>query len=456
MALSSDRLLRPALHFIAFAVAFGMAAWVRFGPLEGLFPFRAEPPAPLYFQYALLFALLAVAVLVIQGEYDAVPVRMSASRFVTRSTLAAVWSLALLILFAFFTKPVPPSRVVVAFTVIWSVVLMGLVGIYERRKVRQAPGVFFVIAARDRVTELEALMQRARPNAFVVTVETDEQDPEALLNMLRARWEDARPACAICALNGPSRLQHGLLALTLRYNIPVKFVPSEEGFLLRRLSLEEFEGIPFLSPRPLHTSFANQAVKRALDILLATALLVLTFPLWLVLIIAIPLESAGAPFYLHRRLGKGGKPFYIYKFRTMRKGADREFSENVEIMEQFSERFKLKRDPRVTRLGAILRKLSLDELPQLINVLKGEMSFIGPRPIVPEEIPKYGDWADLLFAVKPGITGLWQVSGRTDLTYEKRVQLDIYYILNWSLWLDIYILLLTPSAVLSGQGAYTL
>jgi exopolysaccharide biosynthesis polyprenyl glycosylphosphotransferase len=457
MAFPSERLFRIALHYVAFAGAFIASAWLRFGPLGAAFAGRHEPPMALYFQFALLFAGFAVAVLIVQGEYDAPALTFSPSRFVARGAIASLWALALLILFAYFTKPTPPSRVVLALTLLLSVVFIGVVALIERRRTEKTPVTYYVIASGGRGEEMAALLRRARKAAQVVSFPAGEGETEALVAELRERLANGpAPAGILCVLNGPSRLQNAILTVALRFNVPVKFVPSEEGLLLRRLSLEEIEGVPLLSPRPLHTAFANQAIKRALDLVLALALIVVTLPLWLVLILAIPLESPGGPFYLHRRLGRGGKPFYIYKFRTMRRGADRELAENGSIRSEFNERFKLRRDPRVTRLGALLRKLSLDELPQLINVVTGEMSLIGPRPIVPEETPKYGEWADLLFAVKPGLTGLWQVSGRTDLSYEKRVQLDIYYILNWSLWLDFYILLLTPAAVLSGKGAYTL
>jgi exopolysaccharide biosynthesis polyprenyl glycosylphosphotransferase len=457
MVSPSERLVRIALHFFAFAGALGIAAWLRFGPLQSAFPFRAEPPATLYIQYALLFAGFAVVVLVLQGEYDVTTVAFSRSRFVARGGIATLWALALLILYAYFTKPVPPSRIVLALTLVCALVLMGAVAYYERLRGEKTPARAFVIASPERALELSALVRSARKNTGVVSLTPDETRPDEFVADLRERLANSPvPASVICALNGPSRLQRALLSLALRFNVPIKFVPSEEGFLLRHLSLEDLEGVPLLSLRPLHTSFANQAIKRGIDLVVAGALIVMTLPLWLILMIVIPMESAGAPFFLHRRLGRGGLPFSIYKFRTMRRGADRELAGSAGIKQEFDARYKLMRDPRVTRLGTLLRKLSLDELPQLLNVFKGEMSFIGPRPIVPEETPKYGDWADLLFAVKPGLTGLWQVSGRTDLSYDKRVQLDIYYILNWSLWLDLYILLLTPSAVLSGKGAYTL
>ena len=162
--------------------------------------------------------------------------------------------------------------------------------------------------------------------------------------------------------------------------------------------------------------------------------------------------------YRQRRLGKDGKSFDVFKFRTMRQDADevlaRYLEENPGLREEWEKDRKLKHDPRITRVGHFLRKSSLDELPQLLNVVRGEMSLVGPRPIVEDEIVKYGEvYADYC-RVRPGITGLWQVSGRNNTTYEERVSLDRYYVTNWCIWMDLWILARTFPVVLTGYGAY--
>jgi lipopolysaccharide/colanic/teichoic acid biosynthesis glycosyltransferase len=164
-------------------------------------------------------------------------------------------------------------------------------------------------------------------------------------------------------------------------------------------------------------------------------------------------EDGGPIIYRRRVLGQEG-PFDALKLRTMRVDADRWLEQYPELMEEFRKNFKLKDDPRLTKVGKFLRKHSLDELPQLLNVLKGQMSLVGPRMVSPPELEKYGPYQALLLTVKPGITGYWQVSGRQEVSYEERVKMDVYYIRNWSFWFDCKILCLTVWKVLKREGAY--
>lgn len=199
-------------------------------------------------------------------------------------------------------------------------------------------------------------------------------------------------------------------------------------------------------------------VARVLDIsliLLAAPYILLAF---LVIMILIKLDSKGRVFYRQARIGRYGRKFYVYKFRTMVEDAERilktYLDNSPELRAEWLATHKLKQDPRVTRIGSILRKLSLDELPQLWNVIIGDMSLIGPRPIVDAEVEKYGKCFELYIQVRPGLTGLWQVSGRNNTTYEHRVELDEYYIRNRSLKLDLQILMKTVFVVLRKDGAY--
>lgn len=202
----------------------------------------------------------------------------------------------------------------------------------------------------------------------------------------------------------------------------------------------------------------QQALKRIMDIGLVLVSGLLIFPALIIIGILIKLDSKGSLFYGHSRIGKGGYKFKAWKFRTMDVDADaklqRYLNENPQMRAEWETAFKLKCDPRITRLGKILRRFSIDELPQLVNVLKGEMSLVGPRPIVDDEIQRYGNIFDPYTWVRPGITGLWQVSGRSNTSYVERVRLDEYYIRNWSIWLDVYIMARTIGALLRRDGAY--
>jgi Undecaprenyl-phosphate galactose phosphotransferase WbaP len=199
-------------------------------------------------------------------------------------------------------------------------------------------------------------------------------------------------------------------------------------------------------------------LKRSLDLISVVVGGMVILPMIGFIMLLIKLTSSGPIFYGQTRLGRGGKEFKAWKFRSMVKDADEQLkkylAEHPELREEWERDHKLKNDPRVTWIGNILRRTSLDELPQLWNILKGEMSLVGPRPIVQEEVEKYGEKFSLYKKVRPGLSGLWQVSGRNDITYAERVALDCYYVRNWSVWLDIVILARTVRVVLLGKGAY--
>ncbi len=203
---------------------------------------------------------------------------------------------------------------------------------------------------------------------------------------------------------------------------------------------------------------AQQVIKRLLDLFLIFISLPFLLPLWALIAFAIKVDSPGPVFYTQKRVGHGGKDILIWKFRSMVENAEEVLEQYLArdpaLRAEWEQNFKLKHDPRITRMGRFLRRTSLDELPQLWNVLCREMSLIGPRPIVVEEIPLYGDDFDIYKQVVPGMTGLWQISGRNDTTYQERVNLDVYYVQNWSIWLDIHIIIHTFISALQGRGAY--
>ena len=221
-----------------------------------------------------------------------------------------------------------------------------------------------------------------------------------------------------------------------------------------KVELEELDGMPLLSFSPAPTSVVALAAKRVLDIALALLLLVIGLPIIVAIAAAIKLTSGGNVLFRQTRCGLNGRLFTLYKFRTMEEGAHEKRRELLALNEMTGPAFKLRRDPRVTWLGRFLRRFSLDELPQLWNVLKGEMSLVGPRPPIPEEVAHYQPWQRRRLAMKPGLTCLWQISGRSDTSdFDEWMQLDLQYIDSWSPSLDFKILLKTIPVVLSGRGA---
>ncbi|MBM4140772.1 MAG: undecaprenyl-phosphate galactose phosphotransferase WbaP [Nitrospira sp.] len=238
-------------------------------------------------------------------------------------------------------------------------------------------------------------------------------------------------------------------------------IPDLKGIALLNTKLFHlfYEEIFLMNIRNNLKSLTNRFIKRFFDTTVSIISMPLLLPIIALIGTIIRLETSGPAIYAHDRIGKNGKTFRCYKFRTMYKDAEEKLKEilenNKETRAEWLKNQKLRDDPRITKVGCFLRRTSLDELPQIFNVIKGEMSLVGPRPVTKEEIEyHYKDAAEICFSVPPGITGLWQVSGRTNTSYEYRVKLDGWYIMNWSLWLDIAILFKTIKVVMKMEGAY--
>ena len=236
--------------------------------------------------------------------------------------------------------------------------------------------------------------------------------------------------------------------------VRARVVPDLFQMSLSSVDVNDLGGIPLIGMRPPSLRGANLLVKRIFDLAVGIPLSLIAVPLMLILASLIKLDSPGPILFRQARIGMHGKLFQVYKFRSMRHGAEEEVEQLRDRNQASGPLFKIKDDPRRTRVGRFLRHTSLDELPQLINVLRGEMSLVGPRPPLPQEVEQYQDWHKQRLKAQPGMTGLWQVSGRSDLSFDEMVLLDVHYIENWSVPLDILILLRTIPKMLSGDGAY--
>jgi exopolysaccharide biosynthesis polyprenyl glycosylphosphotransferase len=220
------------------------------------------------------------------------------------------------------------------------------------------------------------------------------------------------------------------------------------------LTISKFAYVPLVYVNKVRLAGVDNVLKFFFDYLMAISSLIILAPFLILIAFCIKISSPGPVLYRRLVMGLNGKQFYALKFRTMVTNGDEVLDQHPELKSELQTNHKLKNDPRITRIGAFLRKYSLDELPQLFNVLKRDMSMVGPRMISPEEAPMYKQFVMNLLTVLPGITGLWQVSGRSDISYEERVRLDMYYVRNWSLWLDVQLLFQTIPAVLRAKGAY--
>ncbi len=261
-------------------------------------------------------------------------------------------------------------------------------------------------------------------------------------------------AVIICLPWQSHRTIQRLLRLCEQRGVQAQVVPDLFQLTKNQMEVHDLNGIPLISTRDVSIQGWNRFVKRSSDLILGGLASLILLPLGLLIALAIRLDSKGPILYVQTRVGRNGEPFRCYKFRSMVVGAEDMRVELDEENEATGPLFKVRNDPRRTRVGGFLRRYSLDEIPQFYNVLWGDMSLVGPRPNLPEEVEQYLNWHKRRLMASPGITGLWQVSGRSDLTFDEMVLLDIYYVENWSLGMDLGILLRSIPAVIRARGAY--
>jgi exopolysaccharide biosynthesis polyprenyl glycosylphosphotransferase len=245
-----------------------------------------------------------------------------------------------------------------------------------------------------------------------------------------------------------------LVGETEHLNVRAAVVPDLFQLSLGGVQVEEINGIPLISIKRTTLTGMNQVIKRAFDLLISIPAFLLLTPIWPLVALAIRIDSPGPILFRQVRVGRHGKPFTLYKFRSMRADAEACLEELRALNEASGPLFKIKDDPRQTRVGRFIRRTSLDELPQFLNVIRGDMSIVGPRPGLPSEVAQYQQWQRKRLDLQPGLTGLWQVRGRSELSFDEMVMLDIYYGENWTLGTDVQILVRTIPQILFGDGAY--
>ncbi|MBI5878796.1 MAG: sugar transferase [Chloroflexi bacterium] len=387
---------------------------------------------------------------------------------IVRGTLVGVVALSFIF---FFYRPAFYSRLMFGLMGVFIVIVLSLarlvLGMLLARLRRRGLGVdrLIIVGAGERS---RALMRAivARPELGYRIVGFLDDDPAGpatigrfpalgVIDSLPAVLDAEGPDEVIVALPATDHQRIlNVLDEAERRHIRVKVVPDLYELTLNRVAVDDINGIPLIGVREPTISGWNYALKRAIDILLSLVVLAILSPIFAAIALAIKLDSTGPVLFAQPRVGRAGRIFTCFKFRSMRLGADDELDKLMEQNEATGQLFKIKNDPRRTRVGSFIRRTSLDEFPQIINVLRGEMSWVGPRPPLPREVAQYEEWHKRRLEVAPGITGLWQVSGRSQLSFDEMVMLDLYYIENWSLALDLVIILRTVPSVLLAQGAY--
>ncbi len=466
------RWLKPLVDAVLIVAAFVFAyliryEWQWFRQLEPAYyvPLRVYVPSMLALAGVLLFALW------VGGAYASTRGRgiWDEGVIVLRSVLVGI---AAVIVGIFLTTPSFYSRLIFGYAGILAMLLLGVGRIVERSVInaqhRQGRGVVRTLLVG--ASEIGQSVMRsciARPELGRVVVGFVDENPERastnigpfkalgtldhLADLVVSQSVDE----VVVALPWQdSRRIADVVNTCDRKNVKVRIVPDLFQLSLSQVVIENLDGIPMIGVAEPELAGWERVVKRAMDLVGAFLVLVLGSPVMAAVALAVRLDSPGPAIFRQERVGRNGKTFTCFKFRTMVQNAEAQLDALRDRNEADGPLFKMRDDPRCTRVGKFLRHLSLDELPQFWNVLRGEMSLVGPRPAIPSEVAQYEAWQRRRLEVAPGISGMWQVSGRSNVGFEEMVLLDIYYIENWSPLLDVRIMLKTVPVVLFGKGAY--
>ncbi len=429
------------------------------------------PFYPAYIPYAALLTILCLIMFQIDGLYE----RRRARRWLDelyRLVSGTMTSIVIIMAITFFVQPLIYSRGMLVLAGILIVMVLSMARLIQRiivvRLRRRGIGVdrVLIVGAGEvgRAVIRSLLANPGLGYQIVGYVDDDPSKGDSSLGRIKGFGGIDRIADVVASEHVDEVIvtlpwmYHRKIALIVseceRENIRVRVVPDVFQQRMQRVDLDSLNGIPLIGAGPAKMSSSALLIKRVVDLLLIGLTLPLVLLLFGVVGILIRLDSPGPVFFTQPRVGRDGRLFRIIKFRTMVVGADKMQAELANLNEADGPLFKIRDDPRRTRVGRLLRRTSLDELPQIINVLLGDMSLVGPRPGTPEEVQQYEPWQRERISVRPGMTGLWQVSGRSDIPFDEMCLLDIFYIENWSLDLDIRILLQTIPTALFGNGAY--
>lgn len=461
-----------AIDLLLINVAFLIAYWLRYD----LQLFRSVDPAnnvP-YSVYLPLVALLAVVVVLANRREGAYDVRRGHPLFVDLYGVINATSIAimLLIVLVFFYRRLFYSRMIFIYAGVVIILLLGIARIVRyfvlTRLRQEGHGVDRVlIIGAGEVGRIVMRNLLAQPDLGYRVIGFLDDDPAKsaadigpikafgdLDNLPAAIAENAIDQVIITLPWQYHRKTVRLVADSEQVGVRARVVPDLFQLSLGGTDVETVNGIPLISIKQTTLTGFNLALKRAVDLVISGIGIVVLSPIWLLIAVAIKLDSPGPVFFRQERIGRHGKPFIVYKFRSMYQDAEARVEQLRAQNEADGPLFKIRDDPRRTRVGRFIRRTSLDELPQLINIWRGEMSVVGPRPGLQCEVEQYQLWHRKRLEVQPGLTGLWQVSGRSNLTFDEMVMLDIYYAENWTLGLDLRIILRTVPQFIFGDGAY--
>jgi exopolysaccharide biosynthesis polyprenyl glycosylphosphotransferase len=470
---------RFAIDFAVLNLAFVIAFVLRYNLQIGAeVPERNQAYLNDYLGLELAFSTIFFVLLQFKGFYR--PVRNTSLLDEAGTILStALLSVAIVMILIFIGQPDTRSRLMLVYLVpvSFSAFFLARVAavVIRRWQWKRGMGVrnLLVVGATDAATRLmQAMLERPALGYHLVGYADDELRFSEWTLPVRYANGDLVPHVGsnqeLLKLVTTHKIEEVIIALPAamhetineviaqcrEFAVEFTLVPDIFELRLDALNLQQINGVPVIGIKENSLTGWNYVVKRISDVLLALIALAICIVPFIIICIAIKLDSRGPFIHKQTRIGKSGKPFTFYKFRSMYVNADQMFEQLQQFNTTGGATFKMVDDPRRTKVGRFLRRTSLDELPQVFNILFGQMSWVGPRPALDRELSKFNEWQFRRFEVTPGLTGLWQVSGRSNLPFDDMVKLDIYYAENWSLWLDFKILLRTIPAVLSGTGAY--
>lgn len=470
-------LARIPTDFVAIVLAFILAFILRkneqFSAYINIHPLKLELAFGAFLESVILIAIIWVLVFLGLGLYNPKTKKQGLDLFWWIFVSISV-SASILFTFSFLTKIEPlSSRFIVLFAWVFSIIFVFLsrliLSFAQKRAFKYKIGVYHVFVVGQngtlKILKNEILNNQNLGYKFVgdASEEQVSEKFDILKNIKRNRGLDE-----LIHIVSNKTLAEKIIEFCEQNRIKYRFVPNMFESHAKNLEALSLANIPLMEIKKTPLDGWGRIVKRVFDLFVSLILLIILAPLFLLVSVIIKITDPGVVFYKHKRIGRDKKELFVYKFRSMKSKFStgegfsgmtdeqillQEFNDK-KLVEEFKKNQKLKNDPRVSKIGKFLRKTSIDELPQLLNVLKGEMSLVGPRPIVENELEKYGEGQYHLFEIKPGMTGMWQASGRSETSYEDRIRMDIFYIENWSLLLDIKILFKTIPAILRKQGAY--
>lgn len=468
-------LILVPIDYIAAITGFVLAYIVR---LSAEKPIAYQIPARQYLKFMLVLLPVWILFFALSGLYN---LRSTRSRFseIGRILVATAGGVMFLILVDFASQnPIIPSKSVPVYGFIFAFILIviarQLVRGLQRFLWRFGYGVHnvFIIGTGSVAREIKTSL-RPKHNGYRLLNDEVASNSKLyrsikgidLLKKIHHIHQIDEIFMSDSSLDNESQLE--IIEFCHASQINYKFVPPTAGLFKTQSETVPYSTIPVLEVMQTPLEGWGRIVKRTVDLICSLLGLIILSPVFIIIAVLIKIFDPGPIFYLHRRLSREGKKIDVYKFRTMKRqycvGKNYKYKTNEQVLAQFGDKEllvefkkhqKIKNDPRVSTLGRFLRRASLDELPQLFNVMVGNLSLVGPRPITEDELERYGDVSAKFLAIKPGLTGLWQVSGRNDVSYDERVMLDIYYVENWSLWTDFIIFLKTIRLIIRGRGGY--